>query len=191
MEAPRWRLTNPHYLRIRELPDGTRVEWEHSETARTSGRAVRKLFAVPMFLDPKDPADHNYPGEIIVAHEADHNAPMDYIFEGQPTNEMEPLNEAAQALTDEMRIRWEHPIDTLPVNGGMTSYEQEFMKNMMEAFAKQLGQQGMTAPASVPREQYDELKARLEKLEALIVAQNNPPAPVAPAAAPAGVARRA
>jgi hypothetical protein len=70
-EAPRWRLISPHYLKVPELPDGTKVEWEHKETARESGRTIRKLFAVPMLLEPKDPADCNYPGEIIVATKAE------------------------------------------------------------------------------------------------------------------------
>src|SRR5205823_6644923 len=57
--APRWRLVNAHYLNVETLPDGTRVEWEHKETARETGRTVRKLYPVPMYLDPKEPADCN------------------------------------------------------------------------------------------------------------------------------------
>src|SRR5580704_3501087 len=113
-EAPRWRLTNPHYLKVFALPDGTRCEWEHKETSRETGRSVRKLYPVPILLNPSDPADCNYPGEIIVAHEGDHNLTQDIIFEGPPTQEMEPLNDAAQAISDSMRDRWLHPIDTLP-----------------------------------------------------------------------------
>src|SRR5689334_3691415 len=99
-ECPRWRLTTPHYLNVPTLPDGTRVEWEHKETARESGRAIRKLYAVPMLLDPRDPADHNHPGDIIVCHDVEgaRHDHKDYIFEGDPTPEMEPLNDEAEAI---------------------------------------------------------------------------------------------
>lgn len=177
-ECPRWRLSAPHYLNIRELPDGTKVEWEHKETNRESGRAVRKLYPVPMLLNPEDPSDHNYPGEIIVTHEVEGGHPMrmDLIMVGPPTRDMEPLNEAAEALTEQHRARWVNPIETLPANGGMNEQEMVFFKNMMAQFAG-----AMQAPqvdnTSVPREQYDELKDRLAKLEAIIAGQNNPPAP--------------
>jgi hypothetical protein len=180
MECPRWRLTNPHYINVDQLPDGTKVEWEHKETNRQNGRTVRKLYPVPMLFDPKDPADHNYPGEIIVASavEGARSQPNDIVFHGDPTQEMEPLNEEAEAITASLRQKWAHPIDTLPINGGMNAAEQAFMENMMKSFAQQIGasmQSGVSAPnSSVPREDYDALKERLEKLEALIASQNKP-----------------
>lgn len=177
-EAPRWRLMAPHYLNVPTLPDGTRVEWEQKETNRESGRAVRRLYSVPMLLDPRDPADFNHPGEIIVCHDVDGARVVrnDIIFFGDPTPDMEPLNEEAEAVSAQHRQRWEHPIDTLPANGGMTSHEMAFMQNMMAEFTKAIGGTGLPN-ASVPKEQYDELKARLEKLEAAIVASAPPTAP--------------
>ena len=177
-EAPRWRLINPHYLKVAELPDGTRVEWEHKETARETGRTVRKLYPVPILLDPKDPADCNYPGEVIVARavEGAHVLRNDYVFEGDPTPEMEPMNEAAEAITAALRPKWEHPIETLPVNGGMSSAEQAFMQNMMTTFAKELGAQLPKTNTAVPDESVDDLKARIAKLEAAIAAQAKPAA---------------
>lgn len=182
-EAPRWRLNSAHYLNVQQLPDGTKVEWEHKETARETGRTVRKLFPVPMLLDPRDPADFNHPGEIIVAAEATdgaRNDPRDYIFDGRPTPEMEPLNEAAQALTDASRAKWDHPIDSLPANGGMTTAEQVFMQNMMTEFANRIGAVLPQPGTAVPSAEVDELKARLVKLETLLAAQNKAPAPTAP-----------
>lgn len=172
-ECPRWRLTEPHYIHVPTLPDGTRVEWEHKETARESGRAIRKLYSVPLLLDPKDPADYNHPGEIIVCHDVEgarHNS-RDYIFEGNPTPGMEPLNDEAQAISDALRNKWEHPIDSMPANGGMTPQESVFMQTMMAEFAKQVGASLPSANAAVPRAEYDELKERLAKLEALLAAQ--------------------
>jgi hypothetical protein len=169
-EAPRWRLINEHYLNIQQLPDGTRVEWEHKETARETGRTVRKLFPVPMYLNPKDPSDFNHPSEIIVAYKGDHNNPRDYIFSSDPTPEMEPLNDAAQEITDRLRPKWEHPIETLPVNGGMDSKELAFMKAMMENFAK------VAPPAPVTTE-VEVLEARLAVLEAAVPAAEPEPTP--------------
>lgn len=171
MEAPRWRLTNPHYLNVHQLPDGTRIEWEHRETARETGRTVRKLFPVPMYLDPKDPTVFNYPGEIIVAHEIEgcHNLANDYIFSSAPTQDMEPLNAEAEAITDSLRDRWANPVDTLPANGGMTDAESIFMQRMTAMFEK------IAPPHAEPAtNEVTELRERLAKLEALLAAQAKP-----------------
>jgi hypothetical protein len=177
MECPRWRLMAPHYINVPTLPDGTRVEWEHKETHRESGRAIRKLYAVPMLLNPEDPGDCNYPGEIVVSQEVEgaHFIRQDLLFMGPPTRDMEPMNEAAQAISDAHKARWVHPIETLPANGGMNEHEQAFMQNMMAAFAKEVGAHTNPAPnTSVSREAYDALQDRLAKLEALIASQNKP-----------------
>ncbi len=172
VNAPRWRLTEAHHLNVAQLPDGTKVEWEHKETARESGRTVRKLYPVPMFLEPKDAADHNYPGEIIVAHAVDgcHNLRQDYIFSSPPTPGMEPLNAEAEAITEVWRERWNNPIESLPANGGMTSAESAFMSKMMEAFERIAPPRANVASAEDHGE-VAELRERLAKLEAMIMAQ--------------------
>jgi len=168
-ECPRWRLNEPHYLNVPVLPDGTRVEWEHRETARETGRTVRKLFAVPILLDPKDAADYNHPGEIVVCHDVEGGKMTrgDYIFEGEPTQGMEPLNAEAEAITEALRLKWINPVETLPANGGMNAAESEFLAKMIDAFIKA---QAPTSPPTqvVPQAQYDELKERLERLEAAL-----------------------
>lgn len=171
LECPRWLLTGPHYINVPTLPDGTKVEWEHRETARETGRTVRKLYSVPILLNPADSADHNHPGEIIVCHnvEGAHMTRGDYIFVGEPTQEMEPLNDAAREITDSLRDKWLHPINTLPANGGMNADEQAFMAKMIEAFTKAVATPA-TDTQSVPKAEYDELKARLERLEAALAA---------------------
>lgn len=176
-EAPRWRLQGAHYINVHTLLDGTRVEWEHKETARESGRTVRKLFSVPMYLDPRDASDCNYPGEIIVAHDIPGTTgnSRDYIFTDEPTPDMEPLNDAARVITDALSTKWNHPIESLPVNGGMNEAESRFMQKMMETFAPATPAAQAT---SVPKAQYDELAERLAKLEAA-VSDNTPTADVA------------
>jgi hypothetical protein len=176
-EAPRWRLITGHYLQVPELPDGTKVEWEHKETNRANGRSVRKLYEVPILLDPNDPADHNYPGEIIVAHAGEglRNDRNDYIFVGDPTPDMEALNDAAEEISLSLKEKWAHPINSLPANGGMNEAESAFMAKMMEAFAK------VTTPpqvnTAVESKEMAELKERLAKLEALLAAQPKPAEP--------------
>lgn len=169
MECPRWRLRTAHYLTVPVLPDGTRVEWEHKEQSRESGRTVRKLFSVPMLLDPRDPADCNYLGDIIVAQEvegADHPHRQDIIFLGDPTPDMEPLNDAAEAISASHRHRWEHPIDTLPAQGGMSEPERAFMESMMKAFGQQVS--ANAGGAVVPKAEFDALKAELESIKAML-----------------------
>lgn len=175
-ECPRWRLLAPHYINIAELPDGTKVEWEHKETNRESGRAVRKLYPVPMLLNPEDPIDCNYPGEIIVCHEVEgaHVLRRDYVMSGPPTRDMEPLNEAAELESDKHRARWINPIETLPANGGMNEQEMQFMQNLMASYARQVGAQPQADNQTVPRAEFDELKAKLEQV---LAAQQSAPAP--------------
>lgn len=168
-EAPRWRLMGPHYLNV----PGT--EWEHNESDRLSGKAVRKLYPVPALLDPRNPNDCNRDGECIVAHTIDglRNEHTDVIFVGNPTPDMEPVNDAAQMISDSLQAHWAHPIETLPANGGMNSEESAFMAKMMQAFAGA----GAAANVSAPNAEVDDLKARLAKLEGLLAAQAKPAAP--------------
>lgn len=174
----RWRLRNAHYLNTLAMEEDKLVpgtQWEHKEQDRGTGRAARKMYNVPQLLEPKDPADCNYPGEIIVCNEYDKAWPRDIIFTGEPTPDMEAIDEAAEVISASLRHKWEHPIDTLPVNGAMNSDEQAFMAKMMQSFAASIGAQ-MVPNTSVPKEQYDELAERLAKLEAMIAGQAKPEA---------------
>jgi hypothetical protein len=165
-ECPRWRLLAAHYLNVPTYPDGTRVEYEHKETNALNGRAVRKLFSVPLLLNPDDPNDYNYPGEIIVTQQVDdgHCLAPDIVFLGAPTRDMEPLNAEAEVISNQHRARWVNPIETLPANGGMDDKEMAFMQNMMKAFAGQVG----PTNTSVPQSDFDALKAELESIKALL-----------------------
>src|SRR5258708_30844440 len=164
----RWRLITGHYLNV--LVDGEPVEWEYKEVDRTTGKQARKIFPVPMLMDPNDPADHNYPGEIIVCHEGSCER-RDVVFIGDPTPEMEPLDEEAEAISADLRQKWEHPIESLPST--MSDGESAFMPKLMEA----LGQAKPAANTSVSIDQYNELKALLEDLKAQL-ATSKPSSPI-------------
>ena len=157
-EAPRWRLMTSHYLNV----PGT--EWEHNESDRTTGKAVRKLYTVPALLDPRNPNDCNRDGDCVVTHaiEGLRNERTDTIFLGDPTPDMESMNDEAEAISNSLKAKWAHPIDTLPANGGMNDQEKVFMEQMMKAFAG-----AAQAPnATVPKEDYDALLKRVLALEA-------------------------
>ncbi len=171
----RWRLRTGHYLNTIILEDDKVVagaQWEYKEQDRGTGKAARKMYNVPQLLDPNDPADCNYPGELIVANDFDRAFPKDIVFKGDPTPDMEALDDAAEAISASLRHKWEHPIETLPVNGGMSSDEQAFMAKMMQSFASQIGaqvQQAAPAPnAGVSVEEFEALKAQLADMKALL-----------------------
>lgn len=163
----RWRLINAHYLNILDPDTGESTKWEYQETDRTTGKARRKTYHVPQLLDPKDPSLCNRDGDIVVCME-EKGQPGDIIFFGPPTPEMEPLDEEAQAISDSLQTKWQHPIETLPANGGMNANEAAFMKNMMEAFAKQVGATPAVPNTAITQDQYDELKRELEAMRALM-----------------------
>lgn len=134
----RWRLHNAHYLNILDPDTGEPTKWEYSETDRTTGKARRKTYHVPQLLDPKDPSLCNYDGDIVVCQEGKGEA-RDIVFFGEPTPDMEPMDEEAETISESLKSKWAHPIETLPANGGMNANEQAFMENMMKSFAAQIG----------------------------------------------------
>ncbi len=164
----RWRLITGHYINI--LTDGKPAEWEYKEVDRTTGKQARKIFPVPVLLDPNDPADHNYPGEIVVCWDGKGQR-QDLIFTGDPTPDMEPMDEEAETISASLQERWAHPIDSLPST--MSDGESAFMERLMLA----MGGQKPAANTSVSVEQYNELKALVEDLKAQL-ATSKPTSPI-------------
>jgi len=163
----RWRLTDSHYLAI----PGT--EWEYKEQNRETGRQARKVYEVPLHLDPKNPADHNYPQDesIIVSDKFDPAHPRDYVFRGTPTPDMEPLDDEAQKISDAERKNWIHPIEAL----NMTYSESrlsEFERGIAELLAKGVPKVSHT-PAAVSLSGIDpEAFERLQQQVATLMERN-------------------
>lgn len=156
----RWKLTAKHYLPV----PGT--EWDYKETDATTGRQKRKVFVVPRYLDPDDPSDQNPEGLCVVTNVEDpRDHPFDIYFTGAPTPDMEPLDEEAESISAALRQKWDHPIESLPANGGMNEAEKAFMQNMMQEFAKAIGTQPQAVSApGVSAEAFEAVKKQLEEL---------------------------
>lgn len=130
----RWKLLNAHHLNI----EGN--TWEYKETDRSTGRQIRREFLVPQHLSPFDPGDWNYKtgqdeGDVIVANKASDNYPRDYIFKGDPTPDMLPLDDEAKAISATFSGKWKYQAENMN-----TSYSQslidDFHKEMESIQAK-------------------------------------------------------
>lgn len=130
----RWRLKAKHYLPV----PGT--EWEQKETDRNTGKQVRKVYTVPLYLDPDDPADWtDKANQEIVVSDGDHAQPRDIIFSGEPTPDMEPVDEAAEAISDSLKHKWIHPIESLDGQGN--SYGDSLLRGLEEQVARLMANQ--------------------------------------------------
>ena len=147
----RWRLTAAHYLNL-----DPSEEYSYEETDRNTGRRNKQVFKVPRPLDPKDPRDCNYDGEVIVG-QGSGTMPKDYIFTGPPTPDMLPLDEAAQLLSDRESPKWINPIDGAAKRDDLGDAIRD-----IAAIAGSSRPGGM-----VPREEFDELKAQLAEVVAM------------------------
>jgi hypothetical protein len=156
----------PHYLNILRLPDGTEGEWVKEETNRTTGRMARHTYKVPVLLDTNNPQDFNDQDGIIVCLEGKGER-NDITFVGNPTPDMEPLDDEAEEISASMREKWDHPIDSLPANGGMNDREMKFMEQLVKA----MGGGQSPANAAVPNAEVEALKAQVAKLTELVQAK--------------------
>ena len=140
----RWKLTKAHYLNI----EGT--VWEYQETERATGKPKRYQFPVPTLLDPDDPSNWNYKtygpngmlaeGQVIVAWDTGKQQAQDYIFKGQPTPEMEPLDAEAEEASAKFAEAWKRP----PEAEG-TSFGDALIQQFQAKFDKIGSPQGATA----------------------------------------------
>lgn len=158
----RWRLKEKHYLNV----PGT--EWEHSETSQQSGKRGRRIFNVPRFLDPNDPADwtevrldsRGQPvyGEIVVAYADGKENPRDIIFTGDPTPDMEPLDDRAKEISGSFSKKWVHPIESLP-----SSYSESIISGLQDQI-DEIGRQPNRPMPGITTQEFDALKAQVAEL---------------------------
>lgn len=163
----RWMLKDSHYLAV----PGT--EWEYKETNRETGRQARKVYEVPIYLNPKDASDWNYPQQeaIIVSNKFDPAFPRDIVFRGTPTPDMEPLDDDAQAVSDAERKNWINPIEAL----NMTYSESrlsEFERNIAELMAKGMPKASGPMPSLSLSGVNPEAFEKMQQQIALLMEQN-------------------
>ena len=141
----RWLLLQPHYLKVAD------TFWEQTETDRVSGRQKKKKYPVPLHLDPHCAADwNNKPGSssanisrggnsfdegyITVCHEGK-GEPHDYVFSGDPTPDMEAIDDEAKAIS--ATFQWNDPTRFfVPGEGEMTFAERMILTMQEEAKAQ-------------------------------------------------------
>lgn len=165
----RWKLLNPHYLKVRI--DGESTEWEQVEVNRDTQKQMRKRYKVPMFLDPNDIGDQNYKqeGELVICHEGK-GLPKDYVFEGPPTPDMEPMDDEARAISDKESAKWIHPIESLPGQGFGQGLLDEFQKQIAAIISSNNGVVPTQPAVSLGEIQLAELALLKENNEKLMAA---------------------
>jgi hypothetical protein len=131
----RWRLITAHYLSV----EGN--SWEQVETDRMTGKQLRKRVEVPMLLDIADqslwngnilrnPRGEILGGDIIVALKGSTKESTDYVFTGEPTPDMFPIDSEAEAISAKLEKKWK-----AAPNEDKT-YGQQVMENVQEEQAK-------------------------------------------------------
>lgn len=157
----RWKLNTPHYLNV----EGT--EWEQTETPLHGGKQMRKRYTVPRLLDPKDPDCQNRDGEVVVCF-VGQGQRTDIEFQGPPTPDMEPLDDEARLISEEMQSQWVHPIESLEGNGYGGALIASF-----EAQIDALLKKKAAEPVSVSAGQVDpDDFAKLQEQVAALMARN-------------------
>jgi hypothetical protein len=161
----RWALKDKHYLNV----PGT--EWEYKETDRDTGRQRRMVLGVPLYLDPKDSADWNDRANemIVVTNKYDPAHPHDHVFVGDPTPDMDPMDDEANAISQSFidRGAWLHPIDSLNM-----TYSQSILSNLEQQIVEAVKSSVKAAPVEVPnvsasavtKKQFDDLQNLVKQL---------------------------
>jgi hypothetical protein len=159
----RWRLLEAHYLNV----PGT--EWEYREADRETGRQARRVYPVPLYIDPKDPRDITDRENqwVVVSNKFEKAHPRDVIFAGPPTPNMEPIDDEAEQISQGYIDRgdWKHPIESLNM-----TYSQSILSEFEQKLAAMLtGRVDMTPPPNVSTggvstKQFDELQGTVKQL---------------------------
>ncbi len=148
----RWRLTEAHYINALP-PDLEAVEWEYKEIDRVTGRERRKRFAVPMYCEV----------DVVVASPGSERD-TDFIYDGPPTQAMEPLDEEARTITDKWKGQWVHPIESLPGQSPSASLLSHLEAQLQEAIRSP--QARPLVVEGVSKEEFELLKEQLAALMA-------------------------
>jgi len=123
----RWKLATSHYLNTVKP-----VKWRYQETDRSTGENLEREYIVPRFLDINDPrcwtnrlvaganvgggaTNIGAEGEIIVCTPGKGLA-GDIEFLGDPTPDMIPMDEDAEAISATFQDHWAYKPDGVEPN---------------------------------------------------------------------------
>lgn len=160
----RWRLTAKHYINVLEKDTGEKVEWIREESDRDSGRKLRKIYQVPMLLDPDDRTCQNRDGEVIVARAEGHRK-GDFIYDGPPTVDMEPLDDEAEAISAAEKPKWINPIESIP---GQGVYAENLLTFLNQQLAEAMKQNPIPQATSLSGVSKEEFAAMQEQMAAVL-----------------------
>jgi hypothetical protein len=161
----RWKVNAKHYIRARQYGEPT--EWVREETNRDTGRAFRKVYQVPLWIDPDDRLCCNREGICVLATEGkEHPGDITFLPPIVPTPDMEPLDDDAQSITDQYSSSWINPIDGMPSTG------EEFGMQIMRALEAKINEinrpQAPVSMAGASSSEIDELKKMVAAQQAQI-----------------------
>lgn len=156
----RWRLTQPHYLNT--VPP---AKYRYEETDRDTGERNVAEYEVPRLLDPESPKDCRSSGICVVARGTGERG--DWVFTGDPTPDMEPIDDEARAISDSFKERWLRPIDDLPAQGGFSGV---LLQNLEKQLTEAMARAGTIQPVSKGID--PEAFAQLQEQVAALMARN-------------------
>ena len=117
----RWELMTDHYSNTEEG-----AEWEHNETDLVTGKANRKRFPVPTYL-PK--------GTIVCRGRGQRG---DIAILGDPTPDMVPLDDEAEAISATFHEHWAYKPDTVA-----RDYSQSLIADMADRMTQPVKIEGL------------------------------------------------
>lgn len=157
----RWRVTAKHYLLARQFGEDT--TWVREETNRDTGRAFRRTFPVPLFIDPEDPICINRNvGYCVVATEGS-EMPGDITLLSPCTPDMEPLDDDARKVTAEESKKWKDPINSLPIAIGEDFGNQ--LLTMLTAQFNTVANNPSVSLKGASNSEIEELRAMVRELQ--------------------------
>ena len=152
----RWKLACNHYIRTVKP-----TKWRYTETDQSTGETIEKEYDVPRLLDIKDPKcwskrwgpdAHFMEGEVIVCQPGK-GQPGDWEFLGDPTPDMIPLDEEAEAISATYTDRWAYKPEVMDPSAHSQSLvdradftpapvEVAGMTDLVAAMTQMINQQG-------------------------------------------------
>lgn len=196
----KWRLTSDHYLNVVCDEYGEKIDYEYSETDQQTNRVRRRSWDVPMLIGRE---------KIVTNKQEDFDAfggdtrERPVLFKGDPTPDMQPIDEEAKAISAKLQPKWRHAIESLP-----TTYNGDYSASLIAGFEKLLTQAAAqqkpvelpnTPAPNISNERLDAMQKQIEQLMEMNMrlmaekAGEQVPAPKAPPpakAAPAAPERR-